>query len=116
MLRRKRKCACFFSYSALFAMYGMHSSYVRMKRILSVCRRCKFPFRIRSLPFETVDAISQETAMRNGIDRFKWQRPFTKGKLASAMVVTVSNKSVGNNYLSFSNCCCSLFLQLSSLL
>ena len=40
-------------------------------------RRCRqFPFRKRSLPFETVDAISQETVMKNGIDRFKWQRPF----------------------------------------
>jgi len=39
-------------------------------------RRGQFPFRKRSLPFETVDAISQETVMRNGIDRFKWQRPF----------------------------------------
>ena len=44
--------------------------------------RRKFPFRKRSLPFETVDAITQETVMRNGIDRFKWQRPYTKGKLA----------------------------------
>ena len=23
------------------------------------------------------------TVLRNGIDRFKWQRPFTKGKFAS---------------------------------
>jgi len=39
-------------------------------------RRRQFPFRKRSLPYETVDAISQETVMRNGIVRFKWQRPF----------------------------------------
>jgi len=38
----------------------------------------------RSLPFETVDAISHDGLLRNGIDRFKWQRPFTKGKLASS--------------------------------
>jgi len=42
----------------------------------------------RSLPFKTVDAISHDGLLRNGIDRFKWQRPFTKGKLAVAMALS----------------------------
>ena len=39
------------------------------------------------------------TVPRNGIDRFKWQRPFTKGKFASPLLPFTDTEGVKTSYL-----------------